>query len=72
MEAIDTLPSPELENRWSKVRGYLAQDLPSAHGVMVMSRTLIFWLTGHWGNGLFWLPVEGEPVLLLRKGLERA
>jgi Xaa-Pro aminopeptidase len=72
MEAIDTLPSPELENRWSKVREYLAHDLPSAHGVMVMSRTLIFWLTGHWGNGLFWLPVEGEPVLMLRKGLERA
>jgi len=72
MEAIDTLPRTELENRWSRVRKYLAADLPAVQGVMVMSRTLIFWLTGHWGNGLFWLPMEGEPVLMLRKGLERA
>ncbi|MDZ7759418.1 MAG: M24 family metallopeptidase [Desulfovermiculus sp.] len=72
MEAIDTLPRTELQDRWARVRKYLAADLPAAQGVMVMSRTLIFWLSGHWGNGLFWLPVEGEPVLMVRKGLERA
>jgi Xaa-Pro aminopeptidase len=72
MEAIDTIPRAELENRWTKVRQYMAQDIPQAQGIMVMSRILMYWLTGHWGNGVLWLPLEGNPVLMVRKGKKRA
>ena len=40
--------------------------------MLVTSRLGIYYLTGTLGWGLVWLPVEGEPVLLLRKGAERA
>jgi len=72
MEAIDSISHKELEDRWDRVRMHMARDLPEAQGIMVMSRTLMYWLTGHWGNGVFWLPAQGEPVLMVRKGLERA
>jgi Xaa-Pro aminopeptidase len=72
MEAIDTIPHAELESRWTKVRQYMSQNIPQAQGMIVMSRALMYWLTGHWGNGFFWLPLEGNPVLMVRKGKERA
>jgi Xaa-Pro dipeptidase len=38
---------------------------------MLFSRLNIYYLTGTLANGLLWLPMEGDPVLLVRKGLER-
>jgi hypothetical protein len=35
-----------------------------AHGDLLSDRNL--------GNGVFWLPLSGEPVYLCRKGIERA
>ena len=39
---------------------------------MVFSRLGLYYLTGTFGNGVLWLPLEGRPVLLIRKGIERA
>ncbi|NJB67335.1 Xaa-Pro aminopeptidase [Desulfobaculum xiamenense] len=70
--AIEIVPREELELRWARCREELRRSAPAASGLMVCSRLAIYWLSGSWMNGLFWLPVEGEPVLLVRKGIERA
>ncbi|MFP4480921.1 MAG: M24 family metallopeptidase [Desulfohalobiaceae bacterium] len=71
-ESLEQIPLQELKWRWARCRTVLQEDLPGAGGVLVFSRINIYWLSGHLANGMFWLPLEGEPVLLLRKGLERA
>lgn len=70
--ALETIPREELALRWQRCREALAQMVPEAGGLLATSRTAIYWLSGSWMNGLFWLPREGEPVLLVRKGMERA
>lgn len=63
---------PELKFRWHRCRTLLRKHLPGAGGIIVFSRINIYYLTGTSGKGLLWLPLEGEPVLLCRRGLERA
>ena len=70
--ALEAMPRPELEVRWAALRKYLQKCAPHASGLLVFSRVNIYYLSGTLAAGLFWLPSEGEPVLLLRKGLERA
>ncbi|MFO8033106.1 MAG: M24 family metallopeptidase [Desulfohalobiaceae bacterium] len=70
-ESLEQIPLQELEWRWSRCRALLQESLPEAGGILALSRVQIYWLSGHLGNGMFWLPLEGEPVLLLRKGQER-
>ena len=70
--AVETVPAEELALRWARCRTLLDRHLPEAGGLLVFSRVAIYWLTGHLGNGLFWLPREGAPVLLCRKGEARA
>ena len=62
----------ELESRWNRCRKLLREHVPSAEGVVVFSRMNIYYFTGTFGNGLFWLPLEGEPVHLCRRGCDRA
>ncbi len=71
-EALERIPREELERRWSACRALLAEHLPEADGMAVFSGPNMYWLTGTWTAGVFWLPVGGEPVLLVRRGLERA
>ena len=70
MEAA--LPLSELRARWARCRDLLREHLPAAGGLVVFSRLNIYYLTGTFANGLFWLPLDGTPVLLCRRGLERA
>jgi len=62
----------EYAERWRRCRHLLTLHLPQAEGLLVFSRLNIYYLTGSFANGVFWLPLEGEPVLLVRRGLERA
>ncbi len=62
----------ELESRWDRCRTLLKEHVPSADGLVVFSRMNIYYFTGTFGNGLFWLPLQGAPVLLCRRGWERA
>ncbi len=71
-EALEQLPVSEMTMRHAACRERLAEVAPEAGGLAVFSRMGIYYLTGTWGNGVLWLPVAGEPVLLCRKGLERA
>jgi Xaa-Pro aminopeptidase len=69
---LETVPLLELENRWNRCRALLKNCVPRAAGIIVFSRLNIYYLSGTFGNGIFWLPLEGKPVLLCRRGLDRA
>lgn len=68
----ERVPLPELELRWRRCRLLLSAFLPEAVGLIVFSRINMYYLSGTFGNGLLWLPLEGAPVLLCRRGMERA
>jgi Xaa-Pro aminopeptidase len=71
-QALDIVELEELQQRWDRARRLLAQNVPQADGLLVLSRINTYWCSGHLANGMLWLPLEGEPILLVRKGLERA
>ena len=70
--SIEPMPKEELALRHARCRALLARLCPEAGGLMAFSRTNIYYLTGVMGAGVFWLPLEGEPLLMVRKGAERA
>lgn len=69
---IEVIPQAELEARRARLRRLMAERHPGLDGLMVFSRTNIYYLTGTFAIGLLWFPMEGEPVLAVRKGVERA
>jgi len=71
-ESLERMPLEELQGRWDTCRRLLASAEPAAGGLMAFSRQSIYYLTGVLAQGVFWLPLAGSPVLLLRRGLERA
>ena len=71
-EAISRIPAEELARRQDAVRTHLQTVAPEAGGIFVFSRLNIYYLTGTFGQGAFWLPLSGQPVLLVRKGVNRA
>lgn len=68
----ERMPAEEIELRHERCRALLSELHPEAGGLLVFSRTNLYYLTGSLANGLFWLPREGAPVLLCRRGLERS
>ncbi|QGY41024.1 M24 family metallopeptidase [Pseudodesulfovibrio cashew] len=71
-ETNRTIPLDELTRRQDAVRKHLRNVAPEAGGILVFSRLNIYYLTGTFGQGVLWLPLSGEPVLLIRKGIDRA
>lgn len=71
-KAVFPIPAQELERRYALCRAHLAETAPQTGGLLAFSRVHIYYLTGHLGMGCLWLPMEGEPVLMLRKGANRA
>lgn len=69
--SIETIPREELGLRHARCRAMLAGIAPEASGLLVFSRPAIYHLTGTLGNGALWLPLHGEAMLFVRKGLER-
>lgn len=70
--SLEQLPLSESSDRISRLRTHLAELCPDASGVLVFSRLGIYHLSGAWASGALWVPMGGEPVLLCRKGVERA
>lgn len=69
---LERLSPEEAGLRRAKVREKLRETVPDASGLLVFSRINIYYLTGTMACGLYWLPLEGEGALLVRKGRERA
>jgi len=68
----DIISAQELASRWDRSRKLLQQFIPQAQGILVFSRLNIYYFTGSFASGVFWLPLSGEPVLFCRRGDERA
>lgn len=66
------IPQQELTCRWERCRTLLRQFVPQTQGMLVFSRLNVFYFSGSFANGVFWLPLSGDPVLLCRRGEERA
>lgn len=66
------ISSSELMSRWQQCRSLLSSFLPESNGVMIFSRLNIYYFTNTMVNGVLWLPLDAEPVLLCRKGIDRA
>ncbi|SHN54932.1 M24 family metallopeptidase [Desulfovibrio litoralis] len=62
----------EMELRLGRLRSLLNRYLPEASGVLIFSRIHIYYFTGTFANGCLWIPLEGEPILTSRKGIDRA
>ena len=69
---IDTIPVQELASRWDRCRQLVHHFIPRAEGILVFSRLNIYYFTGSFASGAFWLPLSGDPVLFCRRGIERA
>lgn len=71
-EALERIPLDEIRGRWARCRDLLNLHVPQAGGLMAFTKVNIYWLTGTLIQGVFWLPRDGEPLLFLRRGGERA
>ncbi len=71
MFTAEQLPLEELQLRQEKCRHWLQQLAPHVSGMLIFSRTNIYYLTGTRANGILWLPRQGDPVLMVRKAPER-
>ncbi|HKK32989.1 MAG TPA: Xaa-Pro peptidase family protein [Desulfomicrobiaceae bacterium] len=71
-EALECLPLQEHRSRIAACLNDLARLAPQCSGMLVFSRMNIYYLTGTWAGGALWVPQKGRPLLLCRKGMERA
>lgn len=65
-------PKQEYVNRWQRCRTLLQTYAPESEGIFVFSRLNIYYFSGSFVNGILWLPIEGNPILLCKRGIERA
>jgi len=65
-------PAQEFTSRWDRCKKLLHQFIPQAQGILVFSRLNIYYFSGSFVSGVFWLPVNGEPILFCRRGDARA
>jgi Xaa-Pro aminopeptidase len=68
----ERLPVAELERRYERCRRLLAERMPGVGGILVFSLANIYYFTGTVAPAVLWLPLEGDPVLMVRKGADRA
>ncbi|MCL1916152.1 MAG: Xaa-Pro peptidase family protein [Desulfovibrionaceae bacterium] len=68
----EIIPEEELAVRRARCLALLRKHCPQAGGLMIFSKVNIYYFTGTFAPGLFWLPLEGVPALAVRKALERA
>jgi len=70
--SLEQMPLKEITERVARLRVQLDKFCPGASGLLVFSRLSLYYLSGAWANGLVYVPMEGEPVLLCRRGAERS
>jgi len=63
-------PASECTRRATTLREALVAR--GLEGALVLQAVDVLWLSGQRQNAALWVPAEGEPVLLVRKSLERA
>ena len=68
----NNIPSQELASRLERCRTLLKLFTPEYNGLLMFSRLNIYYFTGSFVSGVLWLPLDGEPVLFCKRGVERA
>lgn len=72
-DTMDLRRAPgETAQRLARLRSVALKHIPDVDGFLLGGRANIGWLTGTFAAGLTWVPMEGNPVLFVRKGRERA
>jgi len=69
---LNDISALELASRRDRCKKLLHQFIPQAQGIFVFSRLNIYYFTGSFASGVFWLPLHGEPALFCKRGAERA
>jgi Xaa-Pro aminopeptidase len=70
MEAIETVPEQEIESRIRNLQlGLQEIDLD---GAFVLQNADLFYFSGTIQSSVLFIPRQGEPVLMVQKGLQRA
>lgn len=67
----EKLTETEISLRLENLRRELEIGLPNADGILVTSPVSLYYFSGTIPAGLMWIPREGQPVLLVRRGLKR-
>lgn len=70
--ALERLADGELALRHQRVRQLLASHMPASGGLLVFGKVAVYHLSGTMAAAALWLPVEGRPVLLCRRAMDRA
>lgn len=65
-----TIPLSEIQVRLAKIQEYLAKK--EIDGALVVQKTDLFYFTGTAQQGWLYIPVEGEPLLMIFKDYDRA
>ncbi len=63
-------PATELEHRYKKLQHYMAEQ--GLDAVIILQNADLFYFTGTIQSGNLYVPVEGEPVYMVRKDFMRA
>lgn len=65
-------PQTELYGRIEKVKHCVYAEFPGIQGFFIFSRINIYYFSGTLASGTLYIPMQGEPILFVRKGQERA
>jgi Xaa-Pro aminopeptidase len=63
-------PLKEIEDRLARIRGNMEEK--EIEGLLVIQKMNIYYLTGMTQDGLLFIPLEGKPLLMIKRELERA
>ncbi|NWG03710.1 MAG: aminopeptidase P family protein [Syntrophaceae bacterium] len=63
-------PLKEIERRLTKIRGDMEKK--EIEGLLVVHKMNLYYLSGTTQDGFLFLPLEGKPLLLIKRELERA
>lgn len=69
---MNTIPKHELAQRLDKLKACIHANYPNVQGIFIFSRINMYYFTGTLANGVLYIPLQNEPFLFVRKGLERA
>ncbi len=69
---VEKLPLEEMQRRHALCRELCLKIQPKAGGILLFSRLSIYYLTGTYADGIFWLPMDGQPLLFMRHATDNA
>jgi Xaa-Pro dipeptidase len=63
-------PLQEIENRLTKIKAGMEKQ--GIEGLLAVEKMNVYYLSGTTQNGLLFVPLEGRPLLMIKRELERA